>query len=202
GQAGRLSSPRRDREIEFARQWTYLPLHRGSNIAESGRAGAAECGHIAWQIDQDFQAWRDAEPPAAVGATEYVSAMLAAGIDAVLILQTADRHDDGRIGHIGPIGFDRRIRLRAFRRDRGADHGHGNGKEDGKEGCKERYKASQSNRRCSRDFGWFHRNQRLGLSRSWQNAARAIINPGSTSGVLRSDGLFLKDCTSPAVSCT
>jgi hypothetical protein len=49
--------------------------------------------------------------------------VVAAGIDAVFILQTTDRHHDGRIGHVGPIGFDRGIRLRAFRRRGGADTG-------------------------------------------------------------------------------
>lgn len=75
--------------------------------------------------------------------------MVAAGIDAVLILQTAGRHHDGRIRHVGPVGFDVTIWLRAFGRRGGADTGQGTGNE--------RHKSERSYRRCWRGVNSFHR---------------------------------------------
>ena len=93
------------------------------------------------QIDQNFQARRDAESPPAIGAAQYIGAVITAGVDPVLILQTTDRHHDGRISHVGPIGFNRHIRLRALRPCRsGVDAG---------QGCRnKRRKAERSYRRC------------------------------------------------------
>jgi hypothetical protein len=101
------------------------------------------------QVDQNFQARRDAKSPPAIGAAQYIGAVIAAGIDAVLILQAADRHHDGRIGHVGPIGFDRSIWLRALCRRRGGP--------DTGQGCSnERCKLKRPYRRCPPGFNSFH----------------------------------------------
>ena len=109
-----------DREIEFAGNRAYLPFHGRRHVAETGRA--MERPDIVRQVDQHFQARRDTGPPAAVGAVEYVGTIPPADVDAVFVLQTADRRHDGRIGGVGPIGFDRVAGLRALlrRRRRGA----------------------------------------------------------------------------------
>jgi hypothetical protein len=63
-----------------------------------------------------FQARRDAKPPSAIRAAQYVGTMVSARIDAVLTLEAADRNHDRRIGDVGSISFDRSVGLGAFGR--------------------------------------------------------------------------------------
>jgi len=62
-----------------------LPFYRRRHIAKS-RDAAAQCREVIRQIDEDFQARRDAEPPAAIGAAQRLRSILSLQVDTVLIL--------------------------------------------------------------------------------------------------------------------
>ena len=46
----------------FFWDWADLPFYRGGKVGKSRCPKTVKCGDVAWQIDQQFQAWRDTQP--------------------------------------------------------------------------------------------------------------------------------------------
>ena len=83
-----------------------LPFRCRNHIAKSGGTDTTESVNVVRQIDQNLQTWGDTEPPSTIGSVQYVGGVASAYIYAVLVLQAANRHDDGGVGKVGPVGFN------------------------------------------------------------------------------------------------
>src|SRR5207237_6442066 len=92
---------------------------RGRDSGDAGVDSTGQPPDISGYVDQQFQAWRDAEPQPAVAAVKSGARALAGGIDPVLALNAAGRDHEARIGHVGTIGCDLRSGRGALARLRG-----------------------------------------------------------------------------------
>ena len=103
---GRQRHARDDRKVDLSRYRADLPFDPGADVAKPDIAGAAYAGEVGRQIDQDFEAGRDAEPPSAVGAVDALIPSCALTFTPFSFCRLPTGMTDARIGHVRPVGRD------------------------------------------------------------------------------------------------
>src|SRR5580704_1483927 len=106
GRARRETRSSRHRQIPGLRKPAELVFDGRDQVGEAACRIAREVADIVRQVDQNFQTWRYAQPPPAVGSVECTVKVPPGCVDSIFVLQAADRDHETGICHVRAIGGD------------------------------------------------------------------------------------------------